>query len=677
MVEQRERTSPPTSPLGRAGLLWVGALALGLCAAGCGARGGGSIPGPQASAASGVTSASLGSTQSASGARGPLVVPSTSGRPSPVVAPGASAPAAPAPLRGTPAAPRGSTPPPAPPADEDAPEIEITAPAKGHMTTASTVRLRGRIKDASRIRRLVINGRVVRTLGTGTFNQSVALREGLNVIEVSATDSAGNTARTARAVIHGRFAERGAALPGALALRLNQSGLEAVERLVSGSLRRKDLGAALVRAKGPLAERSYRFAKATVLRATEAEIGRIGIQLTPSASGLRIRAAIQDIDLLTKVEVDPKIGPTFVLTTRVEASQATLSGTASVRFLERDILFLEKGLPLTRLRSASVRLDGFSFNVRGVPSVLERLLRESMRKRLERMIVEAIETRISAQLTLALGKVLSRDVTKTIRGVPVTASFQPTSIKSDSSGLLIETGLRLRSGVRSRSRGRGSLRVGGALPTLSRRSGFDLGVHLDAVNQAAYLAWDAGLLDLDLHQELDVPAALKNLDGLQLGNLLPALKGQVKLPDSVEVEVRPGLPPVFSKGRKRDTVQVGLGDLEVRLYVRDELKLSPRKLVARVGVHLEAEAQARVSGRELKVSLGKATRVSLVLLESPLGTADLNGLQTLIDMHLPTILKLQGRLISGIPLPLDGKLGLRGLSIRSQASGLGLRGDLR
>ncbi len=545
------------------------------------------------------------------------------------------------------------------------------------MTTAASTRVRGRIRDASRIQRLVINGRVVRTLGTGSFNQTVALREGLNVIEIAATDSAGNTARTARAVIQGRFAAKGAPLPGALALRINRSGLQAVDRMVSGSLARKDFGEALMRARGPLAERSYRFVKAKVLRATEAQIGRIGIQFTPSASGLRIRAEIQDIDLLTKVEVDPRIGPTFVLTTRVQATQATLSGTASVRLLERDILFLKKGLPLTRLQSPSVRLDGFSFNVRGVPSVLERLLRESMRKRLEKMVAEAIETRIAAKLTLALGEVLSRDVTRTIRGVAVTASFLPESISADANGVLIKTGLRLQSGAPSRARGPGSLRVSGELPSLSRTSGFDLGLGLDAVNQAAYLAWDARLLDLDLHKELDVPAALKNLDGLQLGNLLPALKGQLKLPDSIEVEVRPGLPPVFTKGRKRDTIQVGLGDLEVRLYVRDELKLQPRQLVARVGVHLEAEAMARVSGRELKVSLGKATKVSLVLLESPLGKADLNGLQTVIDMHLPTILKLQSRLISGIPLPLDGKLGLRALSIRSQDAGLGLRGDLR
>lgn len=658
-------------------LLRAGTLALVLCAAGCGARGGGSVPGPSAATAGGVTSAGVSSAAGTPAA--PLIV-GTTGRPSPVVTPASSTPVSNAPLAGTPAANRPATTPaptPAAPTDEDAPEIQLTAPAKGLMTSARTTRVRGRIRDASRITRLVINGRVVRSGGSGTFDQSVPLREGLNVIEVAATDSAGNTARSARAVVQGRFAPKGAPLPGALALRLNRSGLQAVERLVTNSLGRKDFGDALVRAKGPLAQRSYRFVKATVLRATEAQIGRIAIQFTPSATGLRIRASIQDINLLTKVEVDPRIGPTFVLTTRVQATQATLSGSASVRLLERDVLFLKKGLPLTRLQSPRVRLDGFSFNVRGVPTVLERLLRESMRKRLEGMVAEAIQTRIAAKLTLALGNVLSKDVRKTIRGVGVVASFQPESITADADGLLIRTGLRLQSSARTRSRGPGSLRVGGSLPTLSRRSGFDLGVRLDAINQAAYLAWDARLLDLDIHRELDVPAALKNLDGLQLGNLLPALKGQVKLPDAVEVEVRPGLPPVFTKGAKRDTIQVGLGDLEVRLYVRDELKLTPRKLVARVAVHLQAEAAARISGRELKVTLGRTTKVSLVLLESPLGKADLNGLQTLIDMHLPTILKLQGRLISGIPLPVDGKIGLRGLSIRSQDAGLGLRGELR
>ncbi|MBL4850437.1 MAG: hypothetical protein JKY65_33385 [Planctomycetes bacterium] len=557
-----------------------------------------------------------------------------------------------------------------------APVIALTSPPLGTMTSSRSVRVRGRISDTSRIARLVINGRVARVPST-RFDVQVALREGLNVIEVVATDSAGNTSRSARAVIQGRFARPGAPLPGALALRINRTGLQAVERLLSNSFGRRDFGAALLRAKGPLTERKYRFVKATVLRATEAQIGRIDFQLTPSASGLKIRAAIQDINLLTKVEVDPRIGPTFVLTTRVKASQAVLFATASVRFLQRDVLFLKKGLPLTRLQSPTVRLDGFSFNVRGIPNVLERRLRESMKRRLEGMVAKAIETKLAAKLTFVLGGVLSKTVNKTIRGVGFRASFQPESISVDSAGLLIRTGLRIQSRGRPRSRAPGSLRVSGALPTLSKRAGFDVGVRLDSLNQAAFLAWESGLLDLDLHKEINLPAAIKNLDGLQLGNLLPQIKGKIKLPDSIEVEVRAGLPPVFTKGAKRDTIQVGLGDLEVRLYARDRNRISPRKLVARVGVHLEAEAAARVSGRELKVSLGRTTRVSLVLLETPLGVADLNGLQTVIDMHLPTILKLQSRLISGIPLPLDGKLGLRGLEIRSQGAGLALSGELR
>ncbi|HEV8594203.1 MAG TPA: Ig-like domain-containing protein [Thermoplasmata archaeon] len=74
--------------------------------------------------------------------------------------------------------------------DMTAPNLAITAPANGLLTTSSVVTVQGTADPTAQI---VVNGIVANNVA-GSFSLSLALREGVNLIRVDATDPAGNAA---------------------------------------------------------------------------------------------------------------------------------------------------------------------------------------------------------------------------------------------------------------------------------------------------------------------------------------------------------------------------------------------------------------------------------------------------------------------------------------------------
>ncbi len=75
--------------------------------------------------------------------------------------------------------------------DSLAPVVSVTTPADGALTHQTSVRVEGRVSDASGVT-LSVNGVMRPVAGDGTFWAVVPLAEGANVIEILATDAAGN-----------------------------------------------------------------------------------------------------------------------------------------------------------------------------------------------------------------------------------------------------------------------------------------------------------------------------------------------------------------------------------------------------------------------------------------------------------------------------------------------------
>ncbi len=82
--------------------------------------------------------------------------------------------------------------------DTMAPRLDITSPTPGLSTSAATVTVSGQTEPGASVS---VGGSSVFVDGAGAFSTSVALVEGTNTIDVSATDALGNTASTALTVV--------------------------------------------------------------------------------------------------------------------------------------------------------------------------------------------------------------------------------------------------------------------------------------------------------------------------------------------------------------------------------------------------------------------------------------------------------------------------------------------
>ena len=83
--------------------------------------------------------------------------------------------------------------------DTQSPVIAFTAPAEGTSTSASSITVSGTVTDASSVS-ATLNGSPL-TLGDGSFSSTVPLVSGSNLLQVAATDAAGNSAQASRTVV--------------------------------------------------------------------------------------------------------------------------------------------------------------------------------------------------------------------------------------------------------------------------------------------------------------------------------------------------------------------------------------------------------------------------------------------------------------------------------------------
>lgn len=75
--------------------------------------------------------------------------------------------------------------------DTEAPELAVTSPKDGEKTNRETTTVEGSVEDAN-LDKVTVNGRTTTVSEDGSFSQRIILDEGENVIEVVATDLAGN-----------------------------------------------------------------------------------------------------------------------------------------------------------------------------------------------------------------------------------------------------------------------------------------------------------------------------------------------------------------------------------------------------------------------------------------------------------------------------------------------------
>ncbi len=120
--------------------------------------------------------------------------------------------------------------------DSTAPQIVIESPERGFYAQASegtTVEVRGRIEDSGTgISALFSGGQSITVDADGGFSFESSLREGLNVIEVTAVDVAGNESTSLRGGMYGEYTSPTESVDRAFQLFIRQEALETIEKVV-------------------------------------------------------------------------------------------------------------------------------------------------------------------------------------------------------------------------------------------------------------------------------------------------------------------------------------------------------------------------------------------------------------------------------------------------------------
>src|SRR5262249_48374693 len=102
------------------------------------------------------------------------------------------------------------------------------------------------------------------------------------------------------------------------------------------------------------------------------------VDLDPRAGGLGVHVEIPNVDVTTRAS-GVVIGIHYGINVNVTATNAVLDATAVVSVAPG-------GVVTTQLQNVNVDLQGFRFDIAGIPTFLENLARNAVRGLLERQI---------------------------------------------------------------------------------------------------------------------------------------------------------------------------------------------------------------------------------------------------------------------------------------------------
>jgi hypothetical protein len=494
------------------------------------------------------------------------------------------------------------------------PRLQCTEPANGAMLTRSgdgRLTLRGTVADAHGVSLVTVNGQRGALSVDGSFEAELQSEFGINLVELTATDSYGVRSSRTCAFLAAEQWISGANdyLGGGVSLRLAQSGIDDANRsgninslgdllhiaLNSAQLRSQIHGA--LQGANPLVETYcaqdvcafgaclcvYRLG----VRYNNLELnGPHEVSLSLVDGGLRARATVRGLGLDVSV-----LGTTPVSGwVRTESVFVDLTSDLS----------LQNGRPSVRLRGINeVRVGSISTDIRGllgwvvdlIVPLFEGLIRTQVQNQIRSFISSSfngiLDGTVSGLDVSSLGSSIS---VPSLSGAPISLGFGVnfSSLSVNGGRALFGVGTRF-TGPSGRPRGRGApLPSGSALRDPQTGRAVAATVHQGVLNHALHTLWVAGMFDADLG-----------------GDTLGA-------PEEVSIQLRTDLPPVltFVDGK----ALLSLGAARVRLVWPGFLE---EALTLEVGARAEASVSL-VGGEELRFGGIRVTALALSSPEVPL-----------------------------------------------------------
>lgn len=538
--------------------------------------------------------------------------------------------------------------------DGAAPELVITFPARGEIVAATPgqpLTVRGTVTDVGTgVTSLAIGGQPVTIGAGGAFSTVITPKWGINVIEATAVDDAGNTRALAQSFELGSRFRRAspsrigtARIDDGIVLRIGRTALDddapdvddlaTIARL---AVERIDLAALI-----PSPATTYRsdcsipfvsITGALRLYVDDVRYASPSFDFTPIAGGLRLRVQVSnaDVDVHTSGDVcDIGVG----LNGSARASRIVVTADLMVS--------ASNGQVTVRVSSRNVQISGLTLDLR-LPSIIDwavdgiiNLFSGIIGDELESTFSDVIASEVPPvieqfleSIALATGIALPAPLSLNLGVDAVLGSIgfdgsggttgQDTTIYA--AGTLVPEPL----GAILQER-----QVAAAFPA-GRALG--VGIGFDLVNQALYALWYGGGIDMDLGPSL--------------------LPSQVGGATQTRAHLRALLPPVMQpSGDTQYPLELQAGELVLDLDLAGLGGLPPIQATLHAAFFARASVSVDAQG-QLQLALDPRVDLHLDFDSSLEGVLDVVGFTQSIEATLSSLIpQLVGQVLRGIPLP--------------------------
>ncbi|HEY4180482.1 MAG TPA: hypothetical protein VGM90_26745, partial [Kofleriaceae bacterium] len=398
------------------------------------------------------------------------------------------------------------------------PTIQVTSPARGTFSETGTVTVTGIVTDDKPGATLKINDQDVPLGSDGSFTADISVASGVAIIKSVATDKGGQTARDVRAVMSGTVALADGSMSSPLGARVGTQGFTAIGNALGTTLQAVDIKAVAL-AMNPVATGSG-CNSVKQIDIEDVTTGTIGVGLVPSAGKLTANVDIAQVYVKAHVKFEAVC----------ISGSTTVTMTANVAHVNGDLaLSVKSGAINADLPTATVTLDGFDYDISGIPGFAEDLVKGKVRDAVENALTKVVKDQVPSLANEQLGGLLAKPFSTNVLGHMVSLTTVPNTIDLSADGMFaaVDTKVVVQGGE-------GGMYIAAPAPmTAALMPGAGVGVAVadDTVNQLFSGLWAAGAIDMDvpLSGNLAVLSALLDDDAVSLSisaSLPPSVQGE-------------------------------------------------------------------------------------------------------------------------------------------------------
>ena len=509
------------------------------------------------------------------------------------------------------------------------PTVEVLTPERGTVTPDGMVLVTGRATDAeSSGATVTVNDQQATVGGDGSFELSLALGDGITLLETVATDRGGNTATDARAVLAGMLVSQGTPVSQSIAAFLSSQAMTGLSDLINGYASALDLEA-LAKSYNPVVDTGD---SCNDYKAYVDSLTRGPIEVSAGAADGGISGVVTIRDIVVEGHIDWEAlcanGTTdFVVTADAYDASALIVPS----------LAAGGGVDIA-LGGVSSSFRGFAVDADGVPGFVEDAFEDDIRDKVAGMLRDKVEEIVPPQASMFLSGFVAEAHSIAVLGQTVDISVWPSDMSwTEAGGLVVFDTQTSVVGVRDAL----VLSTPTARPseTDMAGTGLRLAVADDLLNHLLAGLWASGAME----------EALLPADGDALS---AAFGGEV-----ASASLTMMLPPVTNFDTSTGTAQMALGDVMVEAVGQDGSTLA--KFVVSAYVDLAVETR---SDGSVKITTQTPRVLAQVLEQSDtlLTPLDVPRVEAIAGLAIKQLATKADSLLENLPVP-----GLPGATIMS------------